>query len=574
MAQFTLDPEALAGKYEALREDVNGDRDVMHKRIATLEELNKEAHRKYAELQKKAHELQQQVVFAKAGVPTTTKGVPMMTATKAPLQNVENVPSGENIPSLKRETLASPSSEAMQQTVHVLAETEVALQEARQEHELSTQAHQLEVDNLLDALEKKDRELREQDVRIETLLAFVPDKDVAMVFDGSDKPPVCHDLDADLDAIADGTVSPRHVGRPVIVARFPQKSTEPSSVDIRGGRGEMIEAPDDAIANAPHKPRPRAEKEWRAAAERRRKEAAAQEAPERAQESAVEETKEVVKQETTQMKVVKEEVSRGEAPTQQVPTKQEPTTKKKTASRWGGAVKQIAENRRKAIEAAHEDALRKRDEQLEELRNEITKLTEDNKAKDERLYAAARDVVDAKRESVDARARLGRAELDLAVAHRATRQESVGLRQRYEREAQQARLALQAEIRGATVEIREDRDAALKRLEHVESLLKAQGGSENKQLVATKRANKVLMKRVENVNMLRKKEKAGFNQATTELQKEVEKLQKALKKATQPQKENNPQAVLKARRKSKALEEARKYSFAGRPEPSQWYPRG
>ena len=572
MAQFTLDPEALAGKYEALREDVNGDRDVMHKRIATLEELNKEAHRKYAELQKKAHELQQQVVFAKAGVPT--KGaIPMTTAAKAPLQNVENVPSGENVPSLKRETLASPSSEAMQQTVHVLAETEVALQEARQEHELSTQAHQLEVDNLLDALEKKDRELREQDVRIETLLAFVPDKDVAMVFDGADKPPVCHDLDADLDAIADGTVSPRHVGRPVIVARFPQKSTEPSSVDIRGGRGEMIEAPDEAIANAPHKPRPRAEKEWRAAAERRRKEAAAQEAPERAQEAAVEETKEVIQaQETT--KVVKEEASEvKEAPTRQAPTKQEPT-KKKTASRWGGAVKQIAENRRKAIEAAHEDALRKRDEQLEELRNEITKLTEDNKAKDERLYAAARDVVDAKRESVDARARLGRAELDLAVAHRATRQESVGLRQRYEREAQQARLALQAEIRGATVEIREDRDAALKRLEHVESLLKAQGGSENKQLVATKRANKVLMKRVENTQLLRKKERAGFNSVIVDLKKEVEKLQKAIKKATQPQKENNPQAVLKARRKSKALEEARKYSFAGRPEPSQWYPRG
>ena len=334
----------------------------------------------------------------------------------------------------------------------------------------------------------------------------------------------------------------------------------------------MIEAPDDAIANAPHKPRPRAEKEWRAAAERRRKEAAAQEAPERAQEAAVEETKEVIQgQETT--KVVKEEVSRAEAPTQQASSKQEPT-KKKTASRWGGAVKQIAENRRKAIEAAHEDALRKRDKQLEELRGEITKLTEDNKAKDERLYAAARDVVDAKRESVDARARLGRAELDLAVAHRATRQESVGLRQRYEREAQQARLALQAEIRGATVEIREDRDAALKRLEHVESLLKAQGGSENKQLVATKRANKVLMKRVENVNMLRKKERAGFVQVTSELKKEIEKLQRSLKKATQPQKENNPAAVMKARRKSKALEEARKYSFAGRPEPSQWYPRG
>ena len=363
-----------------------------------------------------------------------------------------------------------------------------------------------------------------------------------MVFDGSDKPPTVHDLDADLDAIADGTVSPRHVGRPVIVARFPQKSTEPSSMDIRGGRGEMIEAPDEAIANAPHKPRPRAEKEWRAAAERRRpKEPAAQEAPERAQESAVEETKEVITKQETTREVVKDEatVTREEAPTQQAPpTKQEPV-KKKTASRWGGAVKQIAENRRKAIEAAHEDALRKRDKQLEELRGEIEKLTEENKAKDERLYAAARDVVDAKRESVDARARLGRAELDLAVAHRATRQESVGLRQRYEREAQQARLALQAEIRGATVEIREDRDAALKRLEHVESLLKAQGGSENKQLVATKRANKVLMKRGERHMCCARKKRPGSIKLPRDLKKEIEKLQKALKKATQPQKENN-----------------------------------
>ena len=135
----------------------------------------------------------------------------MMTTTKAPPERRER-PVGKIYPIVEAETLASPSSEAMQQTVHVLAETEVALQEARQEHELSTQAHQLEVDNLLDALEKKDRELREQDVRIETLLAFVPDKDVAMVFDGSDKPPTVHDLDADLDAIADGTVSPRHVG--------------------------------------------------------------------------------------------------------------------------------------------------------------------------------------------------------------------------------------------------------------------------------------------------------------------------------------------------------------------------
>ena len=59
------------------------------------------------------------------------------------------------------------------------------------------------------------------------------------------------------------------------------------------------------------------------------------------------------------------------------------------------------------------------------------------------------------------------------------------------------------------MEIREDRDAALKRLEHVESLLKAQGGSENKQLVATKRANKVLMKRVENATCCGRKKRPG-----------------------------------------------------------------
>ena len=201
--------------------------------------------------------------------------------------------------------------------------------------------------------------------------------------------------------------------------------------------------------------------------------------------------------------------------------------------------------------------MRKRDKQLEELRGEIEKLTEENKAKDERLYAAARDVVDAKRESVDARARrAGR--LDLAVAHRATRQESVGLRQRYEREAQQARLALQAEIRGATVEIREDRDAALKRLEHVESLLKAQGGSENKQFVATKAGQQ------------------GADEARRERQHVAEERKGRVQPsycgpeegdretAEGPQEgyptaegEQSRQAVLKARRKS-ALEEARK----------------
>ena len=97
------------------------------------------------------------------------------------------------------------------------------------------------------------------------------------------------------------------------------------------------------------------------------------------------------------------------------------------------------------------------------------------------------------------------------------------------------------------MEIREDRDAALKRLEHVESLLKAQGGSENKQLVATKRANKVLMKRVENVNMLRRKKRPG----STKLRglKGRSKTQKALEAPNRKGEQSS--AVLKARRKSK-----------------------
>ena len=173
-------------------------------------------------------------------------------------------------------------------------------------------------------------------------------------------------------------------------------------------------------------------------------------------------------------------------------------------------------------------------------------------------------MVDAKRESVDARARLGRAELDLAVAHRATRQESVGLRQRYEREAQQARLALQAEIRGATVEIREDRDAALKRLEHVESLLKTQGSSENKQLVATKRANKVLMKRVENVKVAEER-KGGFNRYA-DLKKEIEKPQKA----SAPNHKGEQSSAVRARRKS--ARGGAEVWFAGRPS-RRWRPR-
>ena len=86
------------------------------------------------------------------------------------------------------------------------------------------------------------------------------------------------------------------------------------------------------------------------------------------------------------------------------------------------------------------------------------------------------------------------------------------------------------------MEIREDRDAALKRLEHVESLLKAQGGSENKQLVATKRANKVLMKRVENVNMLRKKKRPG----STKLRNWKVRKQR---RPRRPPNQNNPQAV-------------------------------
>ena len=216
-----------------------------------------------------------------------------------------------------------------------------------------------------------------------------------MVFDGSDKPPTVHDLDADLDAIADGTVSPRHVGRPVIVARFPQKSTEPSSVDIRGGRGEMIEAPDDAIANAPHKPRPRAERvarRCRAPPEGGR----AQEAPNAPRSPPLRKRRRSSSRNRRQRawsrrrsrssrSLMAPSWDRAAAPSSATSFRgrvdaasvasiargaprpsphagrpvaraarrrrnKHPSRPKKTASRWGGAVKQIAENRRR-IEA-------------------------------------------------------------------------------------------------------------------------------------------------------------------------------------------------------------------------------
>lgn len=605
MAQFSLDPEAIAGKYEALREDVAGDREVMHKRLAGLEELNTEAHHKYAELQRKAHQLQQQLVFAKAGVPSgKTPLKPKPRSSRRPLGDARQTPKAETpapeAPTPATEAPPSPTDmqptygDAVQQAQE-LAETETALQEVRQEHEASALSHQLEVDNLLDALEKKDRELREQDVRIETLLAFVPDKDVAMVFDGADKPPTVHDLgDTDLDAVAAGAVSPRHVDRPVIVARFPRKSAA-SSMDIRGTDG-AIEGPPDAVANAPHRARAKGvEKEWRAAAAARRAEAAAQaKTIEKAEAAAaapapaprdarVIEGKRVV--EGTRV-VEAERVLEPKAEAAPAAQKEAAPAPRKKPSMWNSTVKRIAENRRKAIEEAHAEALRKRDAQLAELTKEASKLAAENAAKDERLYAAARDVVDAKRESVDARARLGRAEIDLAVAHRQTKDESVGLRQRYEREAQKARLALNAEIRGATVEIRQDRDAALKRLEYVDGLLKAEGGADADKLRATRRQNKGLLKRVADTNLLRKRELAGYAKATEDLRNEVSRLKLALKKAKAPAKENvGPAAVLKARKKRAALEATRKYTFSvggrsreysfnTRAEPSQWHPRG
>ena len=151
-----------------------------------------------------AHQLQQQLVFAKAGVPSGKTPVkPKPRSSRRPLGDARQTPKVETpapeAPTSPTEAPPSPTDmqptygDAVQQAQE-LAETETALQEVRQEHEASALSHQLEVDNLLDALEKKDRELREQDVRIETLLAFVPDKDVAMVFDGADKPPTVHDL--------------------------------------------------------------------------------------------------------------------------------------------------------------------------------------------------------------------------------------------------------------------------------------------------------------------------------------------------------------------------------------------
>ena len=137
--------------------------------------------------------------------------------------------------------------EAANQEAHAhrykVQEQREKIQEMRQETVVvreEVQTGHADVDNLLEAIDRKDKELAEQDARIETLLAFVPEKDVAMIFDGTAKGPKIHDLGGDdLDEVAAGTRSPRHCDRPVVVARFPRRAPVPaelSELDIRRAR--------------------------------------------------------------------------------------------------------------------------------------------------------------------------------------------------------------------------------------------------------------------------------------------------------------------------------------------------
>ena len=155
---FTLDPRALCERYNALTDEVASEREVLTRRLGSLQAMNAEAHEHRFKALEQAAEL--------------TK----MNREAADLR--ESMSSGK-----------------------------------------------LSVSNLLSTIERKDAELAAQDARIQTLLTFIPERDVAMVFDGAAKGPQVIDLGSEeLDEVAAGARSPRHCSRPAIVARFPRRS--------------------------------------------------------------------------------------------------------------------------------------------------------------------------------------------------------------------------------------------------------------------------------------------------------------------------------------------------------------
>ena len=80
-------------------------------------------------------------------------------------------------------------------------------------------------------LERCRRHLRESEARVETLLAFTPDRDVAMVFDAGNVRDEVRTRDT--TAIAEGRMSARHASHRVVVSRFARRSAEPPRSEVQ-----------------------------------------------------------------------------------------------------------------------------------------------------------------------------------------------------------------------------------------------------------------------------------------------------------------------------------------------------
>ena len=278
----------------------------------------------------------------------------------------------------------------------------------------------LSVVNLLTTIERKDKELAEADARVQTLLSFIPERDVAMIFDGGETPPKVVDLgDDELDEVAAGARSPRHCSRPAIVARFPRRApagvAQLGDFDIRKQAASECQRPEATWPS-----RNAAPSRSPAIASRRRAARPAWDA-------------------------------RGpNASSPGAPPPPPPAVEPWRAALDAveGTVKARAAAESSFSETAQSFARRER-----HLLNEL-------KRRDELLYSATRDVVDAKREALEARVRLSRGEAELAAAHARVSDACVALRAKYEAEACAGRAALAQEIRAATIEIRHERDAA------------------------------------------------------------------------------------------------------------------
>ena len=322
----------------------------------------------------------------------------------------------------------------------------------------------LSVASLLETIERKDGELAAQDARIQTLLAFVPERDVAMVFDGAATGPRTVDLGDDLDAVAAGAKSPRHCDRPAIVARFPRRSAGGGAafggLDLRRhGAADRGEEPRPPLGRGP--------------------------APTRRGEGA----------------------RRADAPPPP-PGGGEPR-------RGARAAADDDDGARRAAAARHAS-------QVDAFRAREAALIRELQRRDDLLHAATRDVVEAKREALDARVRLGRGEAELAAAHARVSDACVALRARYEAEARAARAALAREVEAATVVETRARGAAEGRADAAEAALRSQTSTHSGALRKARGDVAYLKKTARDLQRRRKLELEGYGRDVSELRRRLD----------------------------------------------------